>query len=202
MYPSGNSFESNTRGASPALSSMASMGRQMAGFDGSQAGRNCQLFLTDNFNGHGQSSQLSTLESTGTNSSQYSVPHVNSPFENSMPPSTSTSSLESAWSNVQANNGLVSVERYRSLQARFNEMQLEHGKLVKQCELLAAKNAALKEAYEYLVARVPTSFTEHVIRKREDYPNISYWFRHEYLAALAEGKITSIDNAPIKVQGV
>ncbi|KAF8878791.1 hypothetical protein CPB84DRAFT_1852272 [Gymnopilus junonius] len=160
---------------------MASMGRQMAGFDGSQAGRNCQLFLTDNFNGHGQLSQLSTLESTGTNSSQYSVPHINSPFENYMPPLTSTSSLESAWSNVQANN--------------------EHGKLVKQCELLAAKNAALKEAYEYLVAWVPTSFTEHVIRKREDYPNISYWFHHEYLAALAKGKITSIDDAPIKAQG-
>lgn len=28
-----------------------------------------------------------------------------------------------------------------------------------------------------------------------------YWFRHEYLAALAEGKITSIDDAPVKAQG-
>ena len=28
-----------------------------------------------------------------------------------------------------------------------------------------------------------------------------YWFRHEYLAALAEGRITTIDDAPVKAQG-
>jgi hypothetical protein len=28
-----------------------------------------------------------------------------------------------------------------------------------------------------------------------------YWFRHEYLAALAEGRITSIDDAPVRAQG-
>jgi len=38
MHPSGNSFEPNFRGANPALSSMAAMGRQLFGFDGSQAG--------------------------------------------------------------------------------------------------------------------------------------------------------------------
>ena len=58
-----------------------------------------------------------------------------------------------------------------------------------------------REAYEHLVARVPTSLTEHIVLKREDYPNIMYWFRHEYLAALAEGRITSIDDAPVKAQG-
>ena len=28
-----------------------------------------------------------------------------------------------------------------------------------------------------------------------------YWFRHEYLAALAEGRITAVDDAPVKAQG-
>lgn len=37
--------------------------------------------------------------------------------------------------------------------------------------------------------------------KREDYPNITYWFRHEYFSALAEDKITSVDDAPVKAQG-
>jgi hypothetical protein len=59
----------------------------------------------------------------------------------------------------------------------------------------------LREAYEHLVARVPISISENVVLKREDYPNILYWFRHEYLAALAEGRITSIDDAPVKAQG-
>jgi wobble nucleotide-excising tRNase len=58
--------------------------------------------------------------------------------------STSTSSFESGWPNVQADNALVSIEQYRSLQARFNEMQREHSNLVKQCDLLEAKNSALK----------------------------------------------------------
>ncbi|KAF8895748.1 hypothetical protein CPB84DRAFT_1848313 [Gymnopilus junonius] len=43
--------------------------------------------------------------------------------------------------------------------------------------------------------------TEHIVLKHKDYPNITYWFRHEYLAALVEGRITSIDNAPVKAQG-
>lgn len=34
--------------------------------------------------------------------------------------------------------------------------------------------------------------------KREDYPNITYWFRHEYFSALAEDKITSVDDAPVQ----
>ena len=37
--------------------------------------------------------------------------------------------------------------------------------------------------------------------KCEAYPNITYWFRHEYLSALAEDKITSVDDAPVKAQG-
>ena len=37
--------------------------------------------------------------------------------------------------------------------------------------------------------------------KREAYANITYWFRHEYLSALAEDKITSVDDAPVKAQG-
>ena len=58
--------------------------------------------------------------------------------------STSTSSLESGWSNVQTDSALVSIEQYRSLQARFNEMQREHSNLIKQCELLSVKNLMLK----------------------------------------------------------
>ena len=58
--------------------------------------------------------------------------------------STSTSSLESGWSNVQTDSALVSIEQYRSLQARFNEMQREHSNLIKQCELLSVKNSTLK----------------------------------------------------------
>jgi hypothetical protein len=50
-------------------------------------------------------------------------------------------------------------------------------------------------------SHVPPSFSEHVVLRREDYPNILYWFRHEYLAALAEGRITAIDDAPFKAQG-
>ena len=58
-----------------------------------------------------------------------------------------------------------------------------------------------REAYEHLVAHVPTSLTKHIVLKCEDYPNITYWFCNEYLAALAEGRITSIDDAPVKAQG-
>ena len=38
--------------------------------------------------------------------------------------------------------------------------------------------------------------------KREDYPNITYWFRYEYFSALTEDKITSVDDdAPVKARG-
>lgn len=79
MHPSGNLFEPNFRGASPA-------GRQL-GFDGNHAGpqsKNSQLFLPDHFFGHAQSTQPSTSESTGMTSSQYSVPLRNPNFENNM----------------------------------------------------------------------------------------------------------------------
>ena len=60
-----------------------------------------------------------------------------------------------------------------------------------------------REAYDHLVERIPISFGEHerIVLKREDYPNITYWFRHEYFSALAEDKITSVDDAPVKAQG-
>ena len=57
--------------------------------------------------------------------------------------STSNSSFETGWPNVQADSAF-SIEQYRSLQARFNEMQQEHSNLVKQCDILEAKNSALK----------------------------------------------------------
>jgi hypothetical protein len=159
MHPSGSIFEPDFRGASPVLSSMAAMGGQVVGFDGSQA-RNSHLFFP-NYS-HGRPPQLSTSESTGTTSSQYSVPHRNSPFDYMVchlklvslsilscniikGTSTSTSSFESGgWSNVQADGALVSIEQYRSLQSRFNEMQREYINLLKQCDLLEAKNSTLK----------------------------------------------------------
>jgi hypothetical protein len=58
-----------------------------------------------------------------------------------------------------------------------------------------------REAYDHLLDRFPVSFGEHIVLKREDYPNITYWFRHEYFSALAEDKIICVDDAPIKVQG-
>jgi hypothetical protein len=39
------------------------------------------------------------------------------------------------------------------------------------------------------------------VLKHEAYPNITYWFCHEYFSALAEDKITSVDDAPVKAQG-
>ena len=53
-----------------------------------------------------------------------------------------------------------------------------------------------REAYDHLLEWVPESFGKHIVLKCEDYPNISYCFCHEYLSALAEEKITSVDNAP------
>ena len=58
--------------------------------------------------------------------------------------STLASSVESGWSNVQADSALISIEQYHSLQARFSKMQQEHSNLVKQCELSSAKNSMLK----------------------------------------------------------
>ena len=57
---------------------------------------------------------------------------------------TSTSTLESGWSNVQTDSALVYIKQYCLLQARFNEMQWKHSNLVKHCELLSAKNSTLK----------------------------------------------------------
>ena len=58
-----------------------------------------------------------------------------------------------------------------------------------------------REAYDHLLERVPISFGERIVLKRQDYPNVTYWFRHEYFSALAEDKITSVDDAPVKTQG-
>lgn len=60
-------------------------------------------------------------------------------------------------------------------------------------------NPYFREAYEHLLQRVPVSCGEHIVLKREDYPNITYWFRHEYISALADNKITLLDDAPIKI---
>lgn len=54
-----------------------------------------------------------------------------------------------------------------------------------------------REAYEHLLERIPVSIAEPVTLKREDYPMVTYWYRHEYHSALADGKITSVDDAPI-----
>jgi hypothetical protein len=66
---------------------------------------------------------------------------------------------------------------------------------LKPCTLLIPH---FRDAYDHLVERVPVSLGERIVLKREDYPNITYWFRHEYFSALAEDKITSVDDAPIK----
>ena len=36
--------------------------------------------------------------------------------------------------------------------------------------------------------------------KCEDYPNITYWFHHEYVSVLTEDKITFVNNAPFKAR--
>jgi hypothetical protein len=128
--------------------------------------------------------------------------------------STPISSFESF--QTDSVNGFVPVEKYLSLQVRYNEIQHEHNNLVKERVRLEAKNLVLKyvsylkcrtllishfrEAYDHLVERVPVSFGEHIVLRREDYPKITYWFRHEYFSALGEDKITSVDDAPVKAQ--
>ena len=54
-----------------------------------------------------------------------------------------------------------------------------------------------REAYEHLLERIPLSIAEPITLKREDYPMVTYWYRHEYQSALADGKITSVDDAPV-----
>ena len=57
---------------------------------------------------------------------------------------TPISSFESGWSNLPAEGGFVSIEQYRTLQARFNEIHRENSNLVKEHIRLEAKNAVLK----------------------------------------------------------
>ncbi|KAF8957137.1 hypothetical protein BDZ97DRAFT_1924867 [Flammula alnicola] len=178
------------------------MAGRVDSFDGGQAAGNFQLFLPPHSRGR-PTSHLATSESNGTDSSQYSIPHSDLPFENYKATSTSTSSssFETGWPNFQTNGGVVPVEQYRSLQARYDEMNREYINVVKERVRLEAKNSVLKEAYEHLLERIPVSIAERTVLKREDYPNITYWFRHEYFSALAEDKITSVDDAPVKAQG-
>jgi hypothetical protein len=58
-----------------------------------------------------------------------------------------------------------------------------------------------RKAYNNLLEWVHGFFGEHIVLKCEDYPSITYWFCHEYFSALAEDKITSVNDAPIKAQG-
>ena len=76
MHPSDSSY---FQGASAAPSSVAAMAERVDIFDGDQDG-NFQLFLPTHL--HGRPTQLATSESTGTNSSQYSIPYNNLAFEN------------------------------------------------------------------------------------------------------------------------
>ena len=57
-----------------------------------------------------------------------------------------------------------------------------------------------REAYDHLLEQVPVSVGERIVLKHEDYPNITYWFCHEYFSALAEDKITSVDDVPVKAR--
>jgi len=58
--------------------------------------------------------------------------------------STPASSFESGWPNFQTDGGLVPVEQYRSLQARYEEIHREHDNLLKERVRLEAKNSVLK----------------------------------------------------------
>lgn len=57
---------------------------------------------------------------------------------------TPVSSFESGWSNLPTEGGVVSIEQYRTLQARFNEISRENSNLVKEHIRLEAKNTVLK----------------------------------------------------------
>jgi len=76
MYPPGSPY---FQGASTAPSPVAAMAGRVDNFDGGQAG-NFQLFLPPH--SRGRPTELATSESTGTNSSQYSIPSNNLAFEN------------------------------------------------------------------------------------------------------------------------
>jgi hypothetical protein len=77
MHRSGSPY---FQGANTAPSPLAAMAGRVDSFDGGQAG-NFQLFLP---NSRGRPTELATgtSESTGTNSSQYSIPSNNYSFEN------------------------------------------------------------------------------------------------------------------------
>ena len=155
MHPPCSLFEpylQNT--ATPPADAMA--GPRVDSFDESPTD-NFQLFLPAHL--HRRPTPLSTSESTGTNSSDFSVPHSNLALQNyrvliflshwfrmfiQIAKASSTSSFESGWSNIQSNSGFVSVEQYCSLQARHNEMYREYVNLVKECDHLKAKNSVLK----------------------------------------------------------
>ncbi|KJA14337.1 hypothetical protein HYPSUDRAFT_208793 [Hypholoma sublateritium FD-334 SS-4] len=192
MHPSGNPYFQ--RANAPPLPGVAMAGR-MDGHNGGPSANYQYFFPTGS---DGRPTSLATSESTGTNASQYSNPH-GLPFENFKAASTPVSS-DSDWSNFPTDGGFVPVELYRSLQAHYNETQRENVNLLKERALLEAKNSVLKEAYDHLVERIPVAVIQPSVLKREDYPNITFWFRHEYLAALADDKITSIDDAPINAQ--
>jgi hypothetical protein len=74
MHRSGSPY---FQGASIAPS-VAAMAGRVDSFDGGQAGN--FLFLPTH--SHGRPTELATSESTGTNSSQYSIPSNNLAFEN------------------------------------------------------------------------------------------------------------------------
>ena len=61
---------------------------------------------------------------------------------------TPISSFESGWSNSNFSKegglGVVPIEQYRTLQARFNEIHRENNNLVKEYICLEAKNTVLK----------------------------------------------------------
>jgi hypothetical protein len=57
--------------------------------------------------------------------------------------STPISSFDSGC-NFQTDSGFIPVEQYRSLQARYNEIQQEHNNLMKERVRLEVKNSVLK----------------------------------------------------------
>ena len=80
MHRSGSPYFQGAGTAPYPLAAMAGPGR-VDSFDGGQAG-NFQFFLPTHAR-HGGGRPTETSESTGTNSSQYSIPSNNLSFENS-----------------------------------------------------------------------------------------------------------------------
>ncbi|KAF8876687.1 hypothetical protein CPB84DRAFT_1752352 [Gymnopilus junonius] len=146
-------------------------------------------------------SQLTSTESSNASNSQLSLPQsFNS--ENYQTFSTSSSSFESNWPNKPAHGQSVPIEQYRALQAKHNEVQLENANLVKDCIRLEAQKSILMANYNSLIQRMPAFIpvVNRKLLKREDYPNILYWFRHEYITSLAEDKIPAVDDDAIQAQ--